>query len=175
MRLRQLALVAEHLEPVLDDLCGVLGVGIAYRDPGIANFGLQNALLALGDTFLEVVSPIQPGTTAGRLLDRRGGDGGYMAGAVEEVLGFVQGRGGEPGMTGTLTIRYRKPTPLYRPLRLVGEIVRVESRKIFTEGRLLGADDTLYAEGESLFITPHPEQYERLVAARSQRETEQSP
>jgi hypothetical protein len=25
-----------------------------------------------------VVSPFEPGTTAGRLLDKRGGDGGYM-------------------------------------------------------------------------------------------------
>jgi hypothetical protein len=32
----------------------------------------------VGDTFLEVVSPIEEGTTAGRLLQRRGGDGGYM-------------------------------------------------------------------------------------------------
>jgi len=101
--------------------------------------------------------------------------GGYIAAAFDEVLGFVQGMSGEPGMTGTLTIRYRKPTPLHRRLRLVGEIVRVDSRKIFTEGRLLGADDTLYAEGESLFITPHPEQYERLVAARSRGEAERSP
>ena len=78
MRLRQLALVAKDLEPVVDDLCAVLGVEVAFRDEGIASFGLHNALLALGDSFLEVVSPIEPGTTAERQLDRRGGDGGYM-------------------------------------------------------------------------------------------------
>jgi hypothetical protein len=78
MRLRQLALVARELEPVVDDLCAVLAVDVAYRDPGVSAFGLHNALLALGDTFLEVVSPTQPGTTAGRLLEKRGGDGGYM-------------------------------------------------------------------------------------------------
>jgi hypothetical protein len=32
----------------------------------------------LGGDVLEVVSPFEPGTTAGRLLDKRGGDGGYM-------------------------------------------------------------------------------------------------
>jgi len=78
MRLRQLALVARELDPVVDDLCAVLGVGVTYRDPGVSAFGLHNALLALGDTFLEVVSPTEPGTTAGRLLEKRGGDGGYM-------------------------------------------------------------------------------------------------
>jgi hypothetical protein len=34
---------------------------------------------AAGDTFVEVVTPVQPDTTAGRYLDSRGGDSGYMA------------------------------------------------------------------------------------------------
>jgi acyl-coenzyme A thioesterase PaaI-like protein len=76
---------------------------------------------------------------------------------------------GAPGFTGTLTIRYRKPAPLHLPLRLVGEIVRVQDRKIFTEGRLT-AGETLYAEGESLFITPDPAQYQRLIEARERHE-----
>jgi len=33
----------------------------------------------VGDTFVEVVSPEQPDTTAGRYLSRRGSDSGYMA------------------------------------------------------------------------------------------------
>src|SRR5262249_24337264 len=41
-------------------------------------FGLHNALMPIGDRFLEVVSPEREGTTAGRLLERRRGDGGYM-------------------------------------------------------------------------------------------------
>ena len=56
-----------------------LGVSMCFRDPGVGEFGLHNALFPIGDRLLEVVSPTEPGTTAGRLLDRRGGDGGYMA------------------------------------------------------------------------------------------------
>jgi catechol 2,3-dioxygenase-like lactoylglutathione lyase family enzyme len=78
VRLRQVAFVARELEPTVEALCDVLGVEVAYRDPGVAVFGLRNAVMPLGDTFLEVVSPERPGTTAGRLLERRGGDGGYM-------------------------------------------------------------------------------------------------
>jgi hypothetical protein len=78
MRLRQIALVAEKLEPVVSDLCAVLDVEVCFRDPGVAEFGLVNALMPIGDCFLEVVSPKQERTTAGRLLARRGGDGGYM-------------------------------------------------------------------------------------------------
>jgi hypothetical protein len=33
----------------------------------------------IGDTFVEVVSPTEVGTTAGRFLERNGGDCGYMA------------------------------------------------------------------------------------------------
>ncbi len=43
------------------------------------SFGLQNAVFTAGDTFVEVVSPVREGTTAGRYLERRGGDTGYMA------------------------------------------------------------------------------------------------
>lgn len=55
-----------------------LGLDLCYRDPGVATFGLANALFPIGDKLLEVVSPQRPNTTAGRLLEKRKGDGGYM-------------------------------------------------------------------------------------------------
>jgi hypothetical protein len=79
IRLRQVALVTNDLDPVVDALCTELGLTVCYRDPGVATFGLRNALMMIGDQFLEVVSPTQEGTTAGRLLAKRHGDGGYMA------------------------------------------------------------------------------------------------
>jgi hypothetical protein len=78
MRLRQIALVAKDLAPVHADIAAVLGVDYAYDDPGVGKYGLRNAVFPIGNTFLEVVSPKTSGTTAGRLLQKRGGDGGYM-------------------------------------------------------------------------------------------------
>jgi hypothetical protein len=78
MRLRQVAFVARELAPVVDDICAVLGLEVAYRDPGVGQWGLENAVMPVGDDFLEVVVPVEDGTSAGRFLDRRGGDGGYM-------------------------------------------------------------------------------------------------
>ena len=78
MRLRQIALVAQDLDPVVDDLCAVLGLSVCFNDPGVASFGLHNALMPVNGNLLEVVAPTRPGTTAGRYLERRGGDGGYM-------------------------------------------------------------------------------------------------
>ena len=79
MHLRQIALVAAELEPVVDDLQETFGLGAPFADEGVGLFGLHNAVFPIGSTYLEVVSPERPGTTAGRLLERRGGDGGYMA------------------------------------------------------------------------------------------------
>jgi hypothetical protein len=78
VRLRQAVLVAADLDAVADRLRHELGLGEPFADPGVAEFGLRNAVFALGDGFLEVISPKQAGTAAGRHLERRGGDGGYM-------------------------------------------------------------------------------------------------
>ncbi len=87
MRIRQVALVAHQLEPVVADLCAVLGIEICFRDEGVGAFGLENALMPVGDTLLEVVSPIRSETSAGRYLERRGGDAGYMVLLQSEDLG----------------------------------------------------------------------------------------
>lgn len=79
LRLRQIALVGKDLDAIRADITAVLGLGEAFADPGVGKYGLQNQVWPIGDTFLEVVSPKEEGTTAGRLIDKRGGDGGYMA------------------------------------------------------------------------------------------------
>jgi hypothetical protein len=86
IRLRQVALVVADRDRVVDELCRWLGVRVCFEDLGVAQFGLHNALMTIGDQFLEVISPTTEGTTAGRLLDKRGGDGGYMA--IYEVDDF---------------------------------------------------------------------------------------
>jgi len=78
IRLRQVALVADDLEAVVGDLHHAFGIEVAFRDPGVATFGLVNAVLPVGNQFIEVVSPTREGTAGGRQLERLGGDGGYM-------------------------------------------------------------------------------------------------
>ena len=78
IRLRQICLVARDRDAVVADLAAVLNLKVAFNDPAVAAFGLHNAVLPVGDQFLEVVAPVKDGTAAGRYLDRRNGDGGYM-------------------------------------------------------------------------------------------------
>lgn len=78
-RLRQVALAASDLDAVAGELQEAFGWSDPFHDPGVAEFGLENSVFAAGDTFVEVVAPAKPGTAAGRYLERRGCDSGYMA------------------------------------------------------------------------------------------------
>ena len=78
MDLRQLVMVSSSRDPIVDSLCNLFDIKVSFNDPGVAHFGLENAVLPVGTDFLEVVSPVEENTTAGRYLDRRNGDGGYM-------------------------------------------------------------------------------------------------
>jgi hypothetical protein len=79
VRLRQVCLVAPHLEPVVGDIAAIMGLAVCYRDPNVAHYGLENALLPVDAILLEVVAPLRDGTAAGRFIERSGGRGGYMA------------------------------------------------------------------------------------------------
>jgi hypothetical protein len=78
MYLRQVCLVAHRLRPAIDDFTSVLGIEACYVDPGVGRFGLENTLMAVGTNFLEVVAPVEEDTAAGRFLEKRAGDGGYI-------------------------------------------------------------------------------------------------
>lgn len=78
-RLRQVALVSGDGERVAAELRAAFGWPEPFHDPGVAAFGLANSVFSVGDTFVEVVMPVRPGTTAGRYLEHRSGDSGYMA------------------------------------------------------------------------------------------------
>src|SRR4029079_3970292 len=79
MRLRQICLVAPAIEPVVGDIAAIMAREVCYRDVNVAKYGLENALLPVDTILLEVVAPFQPGTAAGRFIEKTGGRGGYMA------------------------------------------------------------------------------------------------
>ena len=95
--------------------------------------------------------------------------GGWVAAAFDEVLGFVQSLAGSPGFTGTLTVRYRTPTPLHTDLRFEARVTGSERRKTFAEGRLY-AGDVLTAEAEAIFISADRARFQELLAQREQLE-----
>ncbi|MGH2793091.1 MAG: PaaI family thioesterase [Actinomycetota bacterium] len=77
--------------------------------------------------------------------------GAIIAGIFDMLLGMANIASGSPGMTGTLTVKYLKPTPLHTELNFEARSDRVVGRKTHTTGSLRVGDD-VYAEAEALFI-----------------------
>jgi acyl-coenzyme A thioesterase PaaI-like protein len=77
--------------------------------------------------------------------------GAVIAGAFDQILGLANLASGNVGMTGTLKVRYRRPTPLHTDLVIEGWADHTEGRKIYTEGRLL-AGDKVTAQAEGVFV-----------------------
>ncbi|MDC3090483.1 hypothetical protein OA340_01115 [Paracoccaceae bacterium] len=78
MRLRQLVIATSEMDLLADSICDLFELKRTFSDPQLIVFGLENVLIPLGDTFLELVTPVKENTSAERFLKKRGGDGGYM-------------------------------------------------------------------------------------------------
>ena len=59
IRLRQVCLVASDRDTVVSHIESVFSLRTAYEDPGVATFGLHNAVIPVGDQFLEIVAPVR--------------------------------------------------------------------------------------------------------------------
>jgi acyl-coenzyme A thioesterase PaaI-like protein len=95
--------------------------------------------------------------------------GGYVSAIFDEALGMACIFSGVPGMTGELTVRYRKPTPIQVPLRIEARLDDVQGRKIYASGELW-AGDLMVAESSGLFITIAREKFDELRQAQRDRE-----
>ena len=126
-RLRQAVLVARDLDPVVAELRATLGLGEPFHDPNVGHFGLRNAVMALGDTFVEVVSPVTDGTAAGRHLERRGGDGGYLVMFEVEDAAAARRRAAEAGIREVFAIELDDIVDVHlHPRDVGGAIVAID-------------------------------------------------
>jgi acyl-coenzyme A thioesterase PaaI-like protein len=78
--------------------------------------------------------------------------GGWVAFAFDEVLGWANVQAGYPSMTGKLTIRYRKPTPIGVPVEFRVPPPRVDGKRVLVRATLTVLPDSLTAEAEGLFV-----------------------
>ncbi|TQM69651.1 acyl-coenzyme A thioesterase PaaI-like protein [Actinomadura hallensis] len=78
--------------------------------------------------------------------------GGVSAMLLDHIMGETASGRRRTAFTGTLTMRYRRGTPL-GPLRLEARVVREEGRKIFVDGSISDAGGVT-VEAEGIFIQP---------------------
>ena len=154
----QLTAVAEHLEhtaPSTEDRLVDMwsGEGVTRHDPIT---GPENAIAPPLPLFGLRDGSIEGRTTLGMPYQGQPGyvHGGISALLLDHTLGVANGWAGVSGMTGTLTLRYQRPTPLFEELTLRARQVSVDGRKIRTTGELLaGGEVCVSADG--LFIAKH--------------------
>ena len=94
--------------------------------------------------------------------------GGMVALLFDEILGNANLVAGRPGMTGTLTVRYRRPTPLLTPLELEARQVSVDGRKIHTVATI-SVNGEVTAEATAVFIEVPPTQMLGIVERNAER------
>ncbi len=83
--------------------------------------------------------------------------GGVIAIFIDEAMSFATGNF-FPCFLGKIEILYKKPVPLGVSLRIEGEVVRVEGRKVFTNGFIIhekksGEKDVLI-QASGIYIRP---------------------
>lgn len=79
--------------------------------------------------------------------------GGIIASIFDMMLGVANIASANPGMTGTLEVRYINPTPLNTELTFEAKTTGTEGRKIFAVGTC-HAGDRLTAEAKGIFVLP---------------------
>ena len=172
----ELAAVADALEPLRDRLAAERRIehdvtGLHTKDHAGRHHG--RTPLYDRDPLIGLSNPLSPPMEAIAGTDRLAwevvfGDaygghpgfvhGGYVSAVLDHVLGVVASSSGSATMTGTLTTRYRRPTPIDTRLVCRGELVRVEGRKVFCKATL-ESDGSVIAEAEGIYIRVEPDRY----------------
>jgi acyl-coenzyme A thioesterase PaaI-like protein len=87
--------------------------------------------------------------------------GGIIASTYDQILALAALASRAGGPTASLTVQFRKPTPLHTPLRFEAWVERIDGRKVFVRGtcRVLSGTDggeleggELISEGEGMFV-----------------------
>jgi len=79
--------------------------------------------------------------------------GGMVAMALDEIMGLVNFLNGAGAFTGTMTVRYHRPTPIERELTFSAEMLEADGRKVKSRAEIR-CDGEITASAEGLFIRP---------------------
>jgi len=126
-------------------------------------FAPQVAMAAVDDGYVGTVT-LGPAWEGGPGLVH----GGAVSLLFDHVMAWATTRVGQPGpsMTGTMTLAYRRPTPLGVPLTIAARVDRVSGRKISVVAELT-VDGQVTVEGTGLFIKLTEDHYPRVYRLSS--------
>jgi acyl-coenzyme A thioesterase PaaI-like protein len=84
--------------------------------------------------------------------------GGMIAAAIDQVYGYAQLRRGESSVTSSLTVRYLRPTPLSKPLRIEARFISTNGRETQLSAQVFDGD-RLLIESEATFVAVKPAEF----------------
>jgi len=89
--------------------------------------------------------------------------GGIIATILDEVMGWALASADSWGFTARLTIDYRRPTPIGRPLRAEGQLVERRRRLLTTRARLVDVETgEVLATADALYVAAPPDRKQAL-------------
>lgn len=98
--IRQVVLLVPDLDEAIAQCRETFGFTSGTRDPeSMAKLGFTHEVLSFGDTFLELVAPMTPDSSHGRLVERKGAVGYMLVVQVADLkadIGRAAGLGIEP-------------------------------------------------------------------------------
>jgi uncharacterized protein (TIGR00369 family) len=175
VELDEAAAVTAELEMLTERLLvaatkGALGTELGpgareFRNHGNAVVGLRNPFASLTPADREVTEDkhVRFSMHLGAGYEGPPGlvHGGVSALVLDQLLGEAAAVGGAPGMTGRLTVHYRRPTPL-GDLEAEAWLEETTGRKSTVKGHIKDPEGRVTVEAEGLFILPawaseHPE------------------
>lgn len=78
--------------------------------------------------------------------------GGSQASLLDEGMGAAAWLAGHPVLAVKLEINFRASLPLFTSVTMKSEITRVDGRKVFVKGALVGDDGKVYSESTGIFL-----------------------
>ena len=84
--------------------------------------------------------------------------GGWVAGVLDHLMGMTHVRKGHPGMTGGLTVRYLKPTPLNQVIEVSAQATELDDKRTEVKAEMRFGETTT-AKAEAIFVRVDREKF----------------
>ena len=84
--------------------------------------------------------------------------GGWVAGVLDHLMGMTHVRTGHPGMTGGLSVRYLKPTPLNQLIEVSAEATELDDKRTEVKAKMRFGETTT-ATAEAIFVRVDREKF----------------
>ena len=84
--------------------------------------------------------------------------GGWVAGVLDHLMGMTHVRTGHPGMTGGLSVRYLKPTPLNQVIEVSAQATELDDKRTEVKAEMRFGETTT-ATAEAIFVRVDREKF----------------